>query len=248
MEDKSMNLVDHLDELRKRVIISLVAFITFFIVSFIYVQDIYNWLVRDLEFNLTVLGPSDILWVYFMLSGVAAIIASIPVIAFQVWLFVKPALHPHERRLALGYIPALFLLFILGLCFGYFVILPVIMDFLVGLGSDMFETMFTTEKYFRFVLHMTIPFAVLFELPIVVMFLTSLGIINPYVMTRIRKYAYFVLIVISVSISPPDFISDFLVTIPLLVLYELSIGLSKIVYKRRQKRLAKEEKEFAVSE
>jgi sec-independent protein translocase protein TatC len=83
---------------------------------------------------------------------------------------------------------------------------------------------------------MTLPFGILFELPVVVMFLTSLGVINPYVLTKIRKYAYFVLIVISVIISPPDFMSDVLVTIPLLVLYEISINLSKIVYRRKLKK------------
>ena len=83
---------------------------------------------------------------------------------------------------------------------------------------------------------MTIPFGVLFELPVVVMFLTSLGVINPYVLVKIRKYAYFVLIVISVVISPPDFMSDIIVTIPLLLLYEISINLSKVVYRRKLKK------------
>ena len=83
---------------------------------------------------------------------------------------------------------------------------------------------------------MSLPFGVLFELPIVMMFLTSLGILNPYVMAKIRKYAYFVLIVIAIIITPPEFMSDFIVSVPLLLLYEISISLSKIVYKRRLKK------------
>lgn len=83
---------------------------------------------------------------------------------------------------------------------------------------------------------MTLPFAVLFELPVVTMFLTSIGVINPYVLQKLRKYAYFVLVVIAVCITPPDFMSDFLVMVPLLLLYEISISLSKIVYKRKVKR------------
>ena len=83
---------------------------------------------------------------------------------------------------------------------------------------------------------MTLPFGILFELPVVAMFLTSLGMINPYVLTKIRKYAYFVLVVISVIISPPDLMSDIIVSIPLLVLYEISITLSKIVYRRKLKK------------
>lgn len=243
MEDKELNLVDHLDELRKRLIISAVAFVAFFIVGFMYVEEIYSWFVRDLDVKLIVLGPSDIVWIYFMIATLIAIAGTIPIIALQIWLFVKPALKPNERKISLSYIPALFILFIVGLAFGYFVIFPTVLNFLVELSGDMLVTNFTADKYFRFIMNMTLPFGVLFELPVVVMFLTSLGVINPYVLTKIRKYAYFVLIVISVIISPPDFMSDVLVTIPLLVLYEISINLSKIVYRRK----VKKEKEWEES-
>ncbi|MFE8695807.1 twin-arginine translocase subunit TatC [Cytobacillus sp. FJAT-53684] len=236
MGDKELNLIDHLDELRKRLIISVGAFLVFFVVGFIYVEDIYKWFVRDLDVKLIVLGPSDIIWVYFMIASVIAIAGTIPVLAIQIWLFVKPALKPIERRISLSYIPALFILFIIGLCFGYFVIFPTVLGFLVELGGQMLATNFTADKYFRFIMNMTIPFGVLFELPVVIMFLTSLGIVNPYALQKIRKYAYFVLIVISIVISPPDFMSDILVAIPLLFLYEISINLSKIVYRRKLKK------------
>ncbi|RHW42268.1 twin-arginine translocase subunit TatC [Neobacillus notoginsengisoli] len=245
MEDKELNVVDHLDELRKRIIISAVAFVAFFIAGFYYVEDIYHWFVRDLDVKLIVLGPSDIVWVYFTLASLIAIAGTIPILAIQIWLFVKPALKPIERRISLSYIPALFILFILGMAFGYFVIFPNVMKFLVNLGGDMLVTNFTAEKYFRFILNMTLPFGVLFELPPVVMFLTSLGILNPYVLTKIRKYAYFILIIIAVIITPPDPVSDFLVSIPLLLLYEISVNLSKFVYKKRMKKLADDETEIA---
>jgi sec-independent protein translocase protein TatC len=232
--DQEMPLMEHLNELRKRLIIVAVALVVFFVLGFVFVQDIYRWMIRDLGVKLTILGPTDILWVYFMLAGVFAITLTIPVFVWQTWLFVKPALTPKERKVTLSYIPATFILFVLGLCFGYFVVLPIVFHFLIGLGNGMFATMFTTEKYFRFVLHMTLPFAVLFELPVIVMFLTSIGLINPYALQKVRKYAYFVLVVVAVSITPPDFISDFLVTIPLLLLYEISISISKFVYKKRE--------------
>lgn len=236
MDDKELNLVDHLDELRKRILITLGTFVIFFILGFVYVEDIYNWFVRDLEVKLIALGPGDIIWVYLMLASIVAIAGTIPILALQIWLFVKPALRPNERKISLSYIPALFVLFIVGLSFGYFIIFPMVLEFIVQLGGEMLVTNFTAENYFRFVMNMTIPFGVLFELPVVIMFLTSLGIINPFVLAKIRKYAYFVLIIIAVIITPPDFISDFLVTIPLLFLYEISISLSKIVYKRKLKK------------
>jgi sec-independent protein translocase protein TatC len=233
MEDKELQLVDHLEELRKRIIISALAFTVFFIIGFIYVTDIYKWFVKDLK--LMVLGPSDIIWIYFMIATVIAIAGTIPVLAIQIWLFVRPALKPNERKITLSYVPALFLLFISGLAFGYFVIFPMVLKFLVNLGGDMFVTNFTADRYFHFIMNMTLPFGVLFELPVVVMFLTSLGIINPFILSKIRKYAYFVLIVIAVIITPPDFMSDFVVTLPLLLLYELSINLSKVVYRKKLK-------------
>ena len=236
MEDKELQLVDHLEELRKRIIISAVAFILFFIVGFIYVGDIYKWFVRDLDVKLMVLGPSDIMWIYFMIATIVAVTGTIPVLALQIWIFVKPALRPVERRITLSYVPALFFLFLIGLSFGYFVIFPMVLKFLVNMGADMFVTNFTAERYFSFIMNMTLPFGVLFELPVVVMFLTSLGIINPFVLSKIRKYAYFVLIIIAVVITPPDFMSDFVVTLPLLLLYEISINLSKFVYRKKLKK------------
>ena len=233
-----MNIIEHLAELRKRLIITAVSFILFFIVGFYFVEDIFKWFVKDLQMKLMVLGPSDIIWIYFMLASVIAITVTIPILALQIWLFVKPALKPNEIKATLAYIPALFFLFIIGLAFGYFIIFPMIYQFLLNLGGDLFLTNFTAEKYFKFLFNMTIPFGVLFELPVVIMFLTSLGLLNPYVLQKFRKYAYFILVVIAVCITPPDFMSDFVVAVPLLLLYEISITLSKWVFKRRKKRVA----------
>jgi len=235
VKGQSMKVVQHLEELRKAIIITVGIFLLFFLLAFIYVQDIYHLLVKDLPFKLALLGPSDILMVYLMIASVVALAATMPVAAHQIWRYISPGLTATERKLTLAYVPALFILFTVGISFGYFILFPLVMSFLMSLSDDMFTTFFTTEKYFRFLLNMTLPFGFLFELPVVIMFLTSLGIINPYVLTKIRKYAYFVLIVTSVLITPPDFISDILVIIPLLLLYESSITLSKFVYNRQQK-------------
>lgn len=233
MENKDLHLIEHLDELRQRIIKTLIAFIIFLIITFIFVQDIYGWLVRNLDGKLALLGPSDILWVYMIISGVFAIAATIPVAAYQTWRFVAPALTKEERKVTLGFIPGLFILFITGISFGYFVLFPIVLGFLTKLSAGQFETMFTVDKYFRFMLHLSLPFGFLFEMPLVVMFLTRLGILNPVRLAKARKLSYFALIVVSVLITPPDFISDILVIVPLLLLYELSVTISKIVYKKR---------------
>lgn len=238
MEDKEQNILEHLNELRKRIMVSAIAFIVFFCVGFMYVKEIYQWFVRDFDHSvkLIVLGPSDIIWIYFTIATVIAVTATIPILALQIWLFIKPALLPKERKITLSYIPALFVLFIAGLCFGYFVILPTLLNFLVKLGGDLFQANFTAEKYFQFIMNTTLPFGILFELPVVVMFLTSIGIITPAILRKLRKIAYFVLVIIASMITPPDFVSHLSVAIPLLFLYEISISLSSVVYKRKLKK------------
>ncbi|PEZ08073.1 twin-arginine translocase subunit TatC [Bacillus sp. AFS018417] len=236
MDDREMSIIEHISELRKRLIITVLSFVFFLIIGFVYTKDIYFLLVKDLTMKLTVLGPSDVLWIFFSIASLFAVVCTIPIAAFQLWLFVKPGLHPREQKMTLMYIPVLFILFIAGLCFGYFIVMPFLFHFLTQIGNEMFNTMFTTEKYFYFVLNLTVPFAVIFELPIVVMFLTSIGFLTPYFLQRIRRYAYVILIIIASCISPPDFLSHSMVAVPLICIYEISIILSKIVYKRKQSR------------
>ncbi|WP_274361527.1 twin-arginine translocase subunit TatC [Paenibacillus thermotolerans] len=234
MADRDLHLTEHLAELRKRLLITMGAFLVALFAAFFYVEDIYKWLTRDLGYKLQTLGPSDALWVYLMIACVFAIAVTIPIAGFQLWRFVSPGLKDNERRAALAYIPALAILFAVGISFGYFIIYPMVLDFLTSIAADTFETNYTAEKYFRFMINMTVPFGVLFEMPVVVMFLTSLGILNPIRLAKVRKMAYFILTIVAVTITPPDITSDVLVTVPLLLLYEISIGLSRFVFVRKQ--------------
>ncbi|TGB05475.1 twin-arginine translocase subunit TatC [Halobacillus salinus] len=230
-----MNVTDHLQELRKRIIWTLVFFIGFFIVGLVYYEDISGFFIDDVSFQLNMTSPGEIIWIVFTIASIVAIIGTLPVLSLQVWLFVKPALTPKETRVSLSYIPAIFFLFLLGLTFGYVVFIQFILPFLLNLNNGVFNELFTVERYFRFLFRVTIPFAVLFEIPIIVMFLTSLGIVNPMFLVKVRKYAYFILVIIGTIISPPDFILQLVVAVPLIILYEVSIVLSRIVYRRKLK-------------
>ncbi|WP_373229499.1 twin-arginine translocase subunit TatC [Cohnella sp.] len=229
------SFVGHLDELRRRIIFTMVAFIVSLCGAFVYVKEMYRWLVRDLDQKLAILAPSDIIWVYLMLAGVVAIAVTIPVAGLQLWRFVKPALSAKEQKTTLAYIPALAMLFLIGISFGYFVIYPMVLGFLEKMSDD-FETVYTAQKYFAFMLNMTVPFGFLFEMPAIVMFLTSLGILNPKRLAKARKLAYFALTVTAVMITPPDIVSDILVILPLLLLYEISVTLSKWVFRKQLKK------------
>jgi sec-independent protein translocase protein TatC len=122
--------------------------------------------------KLVILGPSDVIWVYFMITGVFALVITIPIAAYQIWKFVQPGLTKREQRATMAFIPALSLLFLVGISFGYFILFPMVLSFLNQMAIVDFDTMYTAEKYFTFLLHMTLPFGFLFEMPVVVIFLT----------------------------------------------------------------------------
>lgn len=232
MNGNQTDLVGHLEELRKRIISVLFIFLLAFCFSFIFVKDVYRWLVRDLDQKLAILGPSDVVWVYMMIAGVGAVALTIPAAAYHIWRFVRPALHEREQKAAMPFIPALAALFLIGISFGYFIIYPMVLSFLNGMSGE-FETVYTAERYFTFMIHMTLPFGFLFEMPAAVMFLTKLGIVNPMRLAKMRKLAYFALSLIAITITPPDIMSDILVIVPLFALYEISVTISKIVYKKK---------------
>ncbi|WP_286133895.1 twin-arginine translocase subunit TatC [Bacillus sp. AFS053548] len=232
--NKEMEVVDHLEELRKRIIITAVTFIVLFIIGLVYVEPIYKFLTKDLTYKLAVLSPGDILWVYFSISAVFAAVFTIPVATWQTWLFVKPGLHPSEQKGIGLYIPALFFLFVFGLAIGYYFVFPNILRFLTIMGQGMLEQNYTVDKYFSFLFNLVVPFAAFFDMPVVIMFLTKIGIVKPSYLQKVRKYAYFILVIVACCISPPDFISHISVSIPLILLYELSILTSKSVYRKKE--------------
>lgn len=234
--EKEMNFTGHLSELRNRIIVTAVFFILLFVLGFIYVQDIYGFFVNDLPFDLNVISPGEIVWIYFTMAGLIGVIGTIPVLLLQIWLFIRPGLTSIERKASLVYIPAAFLLFIAGLAFGYIIFIKLILPFLLSLNDGMFNELFTVDKYFKFLLRVTIPFAILFEIPILSMFLTRIGILTPDFMRKTRKYAYFILIIIGAVVTPPDFVLQIVVAIPLILLYEISIYFSRIVYRKKQKK------------
>ncbi|MDC3415321.1 twin-arginine translocase subunit TatC [Aquibacillus salsiterrae] len=234
--EKEMNYLDHFAELRKRLIYTAIIFVLFLIVGFVYVKDIKSFFLKDIDITLTLIGPGEIIWIYFTMAMVVALVGTIPFLSLQIWLFVKPGLTAKERKVSLAYIPAIFLLFLAGLAFGYYIFVYLILPFLLSLNDGVFNAMFTVENYFRFLFRVTMPFAVMFEIPIITMFLTSLGILTPDFLKKTRKYAYFVLVVIGTMISPPDFILQLVVAVPLIVLYEISIVLSRMVYRKKEQK------------
>ncbi|KYG25984.1 twin-arginine translocase subunit TatC [Alkalihalobacillus trypoxylicola] len=232
-------LVEHLTDLRKSVIYSVVFFVVCFIGVLLYINKVIPLLTN--EHKLVMLGPLDVIRFYTGIAGSLSLGLSAPFIGYQVWKFARPALTEQEGKMALTFIPSIFLSFILGLTFGIFVIFPTVYHFLMSLGVQNFDVMITAKEYFSFLMMTTIPLGFLFEVPLLLMFLTAIGFVTPSKLKEIRKYGYILMAVISAMITPPDFISQIIVLIPLMMLYELGVLLSKVMYKKKQKELLKVE-------
>src|SRR5690606_3310778 len=236
MNQKEMTFLDHIEELRKRLMRIVVFFVLAVIVSFLIVEPRINFIQNaDVaeELTMNAFRVTDPFKVYMNMTFVIALIITSPVVLYQLWSFVSPGLLEKERRVTLSYIPVSVLLFLGGLAFSYFVLFPFLIKFMLDLSNEMsIQSTIGINEYFQFLFQITIPFGLLFQLPVVILFLTRLGIITPMILAKIRKYAYFVLLVIAAIITPPDVISHLMVTVPLCLLYEISIWISRIGYRK----------------
>ena len=227
-------LIEHLSEFRKRLIVIIVFFIIAFLISLVFCSSIYKLLTASFNQKLVVLGPNDILSIYLMLAGICAFSLTLPFASYQIWAFVRPALEEREAKAVLSYVPATFILFIAGLCFGFFFITPALLNVLLSFGDDLFNIQLTANSYLTFIIHTSLPLGIIFELPVIVAFLTSLHILTPQYLIKNRRYGYFILLVLAVVLTPADFISDLTMAAPLILLYEVSILVCKYIYKKRR--------------
>lgn len=243
MEQRDMSVMDHIVELRRRIMITLVFFILALIAGFFLATPLITYLqstptAQDLPMN--AFKMTDPIRVFMTFAFASALIITFPVILFQLWAFVSPGLHETERTATLAYIPFAFILFLAGLSFSYFILFPFIIQFMGNLSERLGITeQYGINEYFSFLFQITIPFGLLFQLPVVVMFFTRLGMLTPSFLSQVRKFAYFILLVIAGFITPPEIMSHLMVTLPLLLLYEFSIWVSYLTY-RKVKRLEKE--------
>lgn len=245
--DQEFTLVEHLTELRKRLIIVVITFLLSLGIGFSLAARILNIIKAQptaihVEWN--VFGFTDGLMIYFKCALIIAILITLPVLLHQTWLFVKPGLSEKESKETFIYIPVSFLLFLLGVSFSYFILFPIMLDFMSTINQSIgaIET-YGMKQYFTFMFNLIIPVGIVFEMPVIILFLTKLGIVTPTSLRKMRKVAYFILVVVGVLISPPDFISDFLIIIPLFLLFEISILISSWSVMRKVRLTVTEVKE-----
>ncbi len=261
-----MSFLDHLEELRWHIIRSVVLIAVFAVVAFIMKDFIFNEIIfkpkmpefwsnrmmaklgelvgtdvlniNQKPLKLISLKMSDQFMLHFMVAIVLGLIMAAPFIFFEVWRFIKPALYDKEKKHASGAVFFTSLLFMIGILFGYFLIVPLSIDFLTTYSvSPEVENQINMRSYIGTVTSITFASGFIFLLPIFSYFLSKVGILTPQFMKSYRKHAYVVMFLAAAIITPPDVFSQTMVAIPLLFLYEISIFISKVVVKKREKML-----------
>jgi len=256
VEDKKLPFTAHLQELRQRLIKSLIAVIVGFGICFTFSEKIFRLLTLPLRANLRLLihkpyieivpkahpveklvflAPAEAFWMHIKVSIMAGVILALPFILYQIWKFISPGLLPSEKKYVGPFIVAGTGLFLIGDIFCFFVILPFAMGFLLTYKTESLTPMISVGSYIDFTLKFLLAFGAIFELPIVILFLTKLGVITPQVLSKNRKYAVLIAFILAAILTPtPDAFNQTLMAGPILILYEIGIIISKISYKKRQ--------------
>jgi sec-independent protein translocase protein TatC len=238
-DEPDATLVEHLDDLRGVLIKSIVVFIIFFTLIFLTIQFWFPYLTKG--HDLIVRGPFEVIRFYLRTAGSLGIGLSLPFICYYLWQFMRPGLVDKETKFIKSYFPIMMGLFFVGIAFGYFVVHPISYYFLIQMGQQNFDVLVTADEYMSFLLMTTMPFALIFQLPVIVLFLHHIELLDSEIMKNVRLYVYFALLVITALIAPPDFFTHMITVSPMIILYEISIYIVKIKERRQRRREAQTE-------
>jgi sec-independent protein translocase protein TatC len=238
-EAAEMPFLDHLEELRRRIIWALLALAICAVLGFFVVTelDVIGILERPFQTvmpdqNLLFTSPTTPVVVTFKLAFVVGFIMALPVIAFQAWSFFSPALYEHEKRLVIPAIGVGFMLFLAGIAMAYFFVLPLGLNFLLGFQAESLEPIITIDEYLKFATRLILAFGIIFEMPVVLVLLGLLGIVTPEGLRKYRRHAVVVLAISAALLTPADIGTMFMLFTPMILLYEMSIWLVRIVVRR----------------
>jgi len=246
----AMTFFEHLSELRKRIIYSLYAigigafvgvYVSKYVINFIIKPIIKALTEAHLSAELVYTHPAGYLNTYITLGVYIGIVLASPVVLYQVWLFVAPALYKHERSAMTGFVFSTVFLFLTGIAFGYFVTLPYILRFLVSFQGPIssIKPMITVNEYFDLVLLVLLGLGLVFELPILIFFLSLFGIVTPKFLWKNFRYAILIIAIVAAIVTPtPDAMTMLIFMAPMVGLYFVGIAVSAVVTRRRERRLA----------
>ena len=232
-DDGTMSLTAHLEELRSRIIKSLLAVVFGSCVAYLFLDEITAYLTLPVG-KLYYMKPGEAFFTYLKIDIAAGFLIALPIIFYHVWKFFLPALTRDERAVLGVLVPSSVILFFAGLAFSFFLILPVALKFFMGFGEETenLQSMFSFASYFEFVILFVLPFGFVFELPLVIIVLGKLGILTSEILGRYRRYVFFFSFVIGALVTSPDVITQIAVAIPVLLLYEVGYFVVKYILRR----------------
>lgn len=239
MDEKNVTISEHVNELRKMLIICIGAVILGACVAYGFLlEDLMAFMVepiKSLGLELKFTGVSEAFIAYLKVALLGGAVFASPIVIWQLLHFILPALYKNERKIFLTVLFFALLLFLVGLAFGYYVVLRMALRTLIFDFSGQFDPFVTVQNYFSFVGRFMLPFGLVFEIPLFVYFLTKIGMVTPDKLAKSRKYIIVAVLIIGAILTPPDVISQVLLAVPMYLLFEVSIILSKIVYRRKCK-------------
>jgi len=239
-KEEKLSFTAHLEELRRRLVFILIAVG----IGFCACYAIKDWLFAVITRPLTMVLPQksfmiftnlpEALFIYMKISFFASLVLTSPYTLYQIWKFISPGLHPGEKRYVLPFVISSSLLFIGGVLFGYFLVLPPAFRFFVSFSSDFLKPMLSLKEYLSLSLKFLLGFGLSFELPVFIFFMTKIGLVNARMLSRGRRYAILIIFIIAAILTPsPDAITQTLMAVPLIFLYEISIIVARFARKKR---------------
>ena len=251
MEEDKIPINDHLEELRWRLVKCVIAIAVGFVGTYAFSEKIFNFLVSPLvkvmpeKSQLIYTSLPEAFLTYLKVSFFAGLILATPVILYQIWKFVMPGLYEKERKYVLPFVLIATVFFFTGSSFAFFVVFPLGFAFFLGFSTDTISALPSMKEYLSLSMKLLFAFGITFELPVIMFFLAKMGLVNHTTLRKKRKYAILIVVVVAALLTPPDVISQVLLAIPLIALYEVSIWVTYLV---RRKKDAKKDEETSPAE
>lgn len=230
-EDEGMSVIEHLTELRTRLIRSIIAILVCSCITYGFDEIIMDFLMAPAG-KLYFMQPGEAFFSYAKVVVFSGFLLATPVVFYQMWRFFVPAFTPRERLILGILVPSSVLLFYLGLAFSFFLIVPLGIKFFMGMGSEDLTPLFSVEKYLDFIITFLLPFGLAFELPIIIIIMAQLRIVTSQVLRKYFKYVFFFSFVIGALLTPPDVISQVTLALPLTALYGLSYLVVRFILRK----------------
>ncbi len=235
-----MSFLDHLDELRRRLVVSVVSVLVGFLVAFFFIERIFAFVMRPLQAvlpdggKLVYTEPAEAFLLYMKIAFLVGLFLALPVVLFQLWMFVAPGLYSHEKKFAIPFVFFATLFFVAGAAFSHYLVFPWAWGFFASFTTDYMAFMPKIDAVFSLYVRMLLAMGTVFQLPTLVFFLARIGLVTPRFLIRNIKYAILIIFIIAAVLTPsPDIITQVLMAAPMIVLYGLSILIAWAFQKRK---------------